>query len=107
MPLGHAKSTTSYCEAPQMAVEETQIRVRHSLRVTDGPDSGAVFELPPDSDLIVGRVTGIGAVIGDPCVSRRRPRGAPTAGRGLEGPEEGGDYPTTTPRKVPSGGRRR
>jgi len=54
-----------------MAVEETQIRVRHSLRVTDGPDSGAVFELPPDSDFILGRVTGIGAVIGDPCVSRR------------------------------------
>lgn len=71
MPLAHAKSTPSYCEAPQMAVEETQIRVRHSLRVTDGPDSGAVFELPPDSDFILGRVTGIGAVIGDPCVSRR------------------------------------
>ena len=81
MPLGHAKSTPSYCEAPQMAVEETQIRVRHSLRVTDGPDSGAVFELPPDSDLIVGRDTGIGAVIGDPCVSRRHAK----IGRGQAG----------------------
>ena len=81
MPLGHAKSTPSYCEAPQMAVEETQIRVRHSLRVTDGPDSGAVFELPPDSDFILGRVTGIGAVIGDPCVSRRHAK----IGRGQAG----------------------
>ena len=64
-----------------MAFDETQSLARYSLRVTDGPDSGAVFELPPDSDFIVGRDTGIGAVIGDTCVSRRHAK----IGRGQAG----------------------
>ena len=65
-----------------MAFDETQSLARYSLRVTDGPDSGTVFELPPDSDFIVGRHTGIGAVIGDPSVSRRHAKfGRVQAGR--------------------------